>query len=113
VLCDGCKEPYRPAPHVVDELGLRSMSDSDEILLYRPVGCSRCNGTGYRGRHAILEVLVIDDELRDLIQSRKGARQIEAVAVKRGMRSIFADGCSKALAGVTSIEEVMRVIQDG
>jgi general secretion pathway protein E len=113
VLCDGCKESYRPAPHVVDELGLRSMSDSDEILLYRPVGCSRCNGTGYRGRHAILEVLVIDDELRDLIQSRKGARQIEAVAVKRGMRSIFADGCSKALAGVTSIEEVMRVIQDG
>jgi len=113
VLCDNCKQSYSPAPQVVEELGLRSIADSDEILLYRPVGCSHCNGTGYRGRHAILEVLVIDDELRDLIQSRKGARQIEAAAVKRGMRTIFADGCSKALAGVTSIEEVLRVIQDG
>lgn len=113
VLCADCKESYRPAPGVVEELGLRSIAESDEILLYRPTGCSQCNGTGYRGRHAILEVLVIDDELRDLIQSRTGARQIEAAAVQRGMRTIFADGCSKALAGVTSIEEVLRVIQDG
>ena len=113
LLCADCKESYHPAAGVIEELGLRSIAESDEILLYRPVGCSHCNGTGYRGRHAILEVLVIDDELRDLIQSRTGARQIEAAAVRRGMRTIFADGCSKALAGVTSIEEVLRVIQDG
>jgi general secretion pathway protein E len=113
LLCDDCKESYRPPPGVADELGLLSIADTDEILLYRPVGCSQCNGTGYRGRHAILEVLTIDDELRDLVQSRKGAREIEAAAVRGGMRTIFADGCSKALAGVTSIEEVLRVIQDG
>ena len=113
VLCDDCKESYSPPAHVIEELGLRSLAGSEEIRLYRPVGCSHCNSTGYRGRHAILEVLVIDDELRDLIQSGKGARRIEAAAVERGMRTIFADGCSKALAGVTSIEEVLRVIQDG
>ena len=113
ILCTDCRESYAPQQHVIEELGLQKLTDADEILLYRSSGCDHCNGTGYRGRHAILEILVIDDELRELIQARKDARQIEAAAAARGMRTIFADGCRKALAGVTSIEEVMRVIQDG
>jgi general secretion pathway protein E len=113
VLCGDCRESYTPPQHVIEELALDKLTDASDIVLYRSSGCERCNGTGYRGRHAILELLVIDDELRDLIQSRTDARQIEAAAAKRGMRTIFADGCSKALAGVTSIEEVLRVIQDG
>jgi len=113
VLCSDCRESYSPPQHVIEELALEKLTDASDIVLYRSSGCEHCNGTGYRGRHAILEVLVIDDELRDLIQSRTDARQIEAAAAERGMRTIFADGCSKALAGVTSIEEVMRVIQDG
>jgi len=113
VLCSDCRESYLPPQNVIEELSLDKLTDANDIVLYRSSGCERCNGTGYRGRHAILELLVIDDELRDLIQSRKDARQIEAAAAKQGMRTIFADGCSKALAGVTSIEEVLRVIQDG
>jgi len=113
VLCTDCRESYSPPQHVIEELSLDNLTDASDIVLYRSSGCECCNGTGYRGRHAIIEVLVIDDELRDLIQSRKDARQIEVAAAKQGMRTIFADGCSKALAGITSIEEVLRVIQEG
>ena len=113
ILCGDCRSPYTPAAQVIDELGLDRHAGREDIVLYRATGCERCNGSGYRGRHAILEVLVIDDALRDLIQSRTDVRKIEAAARERGMRTIFEDGCSKALAGVTSIEEVLRVIQDG
>ncbi|MDH4109090.1 MAG: type II secretion system ATPase GspE [Gammaproteobacteria bacterium] len=112
VLCPHCREQYEPAARLVQELGLERFVDGGEVLLYRSRGCEHCNGTGFQGRHAIMEMLVMNEELRSLVLGRKDARQLEAAALRTGMRSIYEDGCRKALAGVTAIEEVMRVIQE-
>jgi general secretion pathway protein E len=112
-LCNHCKEPYSPTRDVVDELGLREVAECDDIVLHRPVGCDSCNDTGYRGRLSILELLTMNDEVRALVSSRSDSRQIEKAAIQGGMRTIYHDGCVKALAGTTSMDEVLRVIQDG
>jgi len=112
-LCEHCKQPYQPSPELVSELGLEVVAADDDIVLYRPTGCGKCNNTGYRGRLSILELLTINDEIRRLVSERKDARQIEQAAIDGGMRTIYADGCAKALQGVTSMDEVLRVIQDG
>ena len=112
-LCAHCKEAYVPTSEVVHDLKLSGIADEDEIILYQPVGCDECNQTGYRGRQSILELLTMNDEVRKLVNNRSDARQIEAAAIKGGMRTIYEDGCAKALAGITSMDEVLRVIQDG
>jgi len=112
VLCPDCRERYEPPARLVDELGLERYANGETIYLYRPRGCDRCNGTGFQGRHAVMEMLVMNEELRNLVLARKDARQIEAAALRSGMRSIFEDGCRKALAGVTAIEEILRVTQE-
>ena len=112
-LCEHCREPYTPAAELVRELKLDQCTDKDDIVLYRPIGCDQCNATGYRGRQSILELLIMNDELRKLVHGQNDARQIEMAAIQGGMRTIYQDGCEKALAGITSMEEVLRVVQDG
>lgn len=112
-LCVHCRQSYTPAAELVTELKLDQCTDNDDIVLYRPIGCDQCNATGYRGRQSILELLTINDEVRKLVHQRTDARQIELAAIRGGMRTIYQDGCEKALAGITSMEEVLRVIQDG
>lgn len=111
-LCTHCREPYTPAPAMVRELKLDQCAPEDEITLYRPVGCEECNSTGYRGRLSILELLVMTDEIRKLVHGNTDARAIELAAIQGGMRTIYQDGCDKALAGNTSMEEVLRVVQE-
>ena len=82
------------------------------ITLYRPTGCASCNGLGYRGRVGILEILPLNDEIRRLVLRHAEAREIHAAAMEAGMRSMYQDGLAKACQGVTSLEEVMRVISD-
>jgi general secretion pathway protein E len=112
-LCEHCREPYSPDAQLVRELKLDEVSDSDEITLYRPVGCEHCNQTGYRGRQSILELLTIDESLRRLVHDKASAREIEAEAISNGMRTIYQDGCLKALQGITSMDEILRVVQEG
>ncbi len=112
-LCTRCRESFTADPVLVEELKLGELTDSDDIVLYRPTGCDDCNHTGYRGRQSILELLTIDDSIRKLVQHRATAREIESAAIAAGMRTIYQDGCEKALAGITSIDEVLRVVQDG
>jgi len=112
-LCTHCKEAYAPTAEVIDDLGLSKITEESEITLYQPVGCEECNETGYRGRQSILELLIMNDEVRRLVNNRSDARKIEEAAIKSGMRTIYQDGCAKALAGITSMDEVLRVIQDG
>jgi general secretion pathway protein E len=80
--------------------------------LYRPVGCAACGGTGYRGRTMIVELLVMTDALRALVLRQAEAQAIQAAAVAEGMQTMFGHGLRKALAGITSVEEVVRVIRD-
>jgi len=110
-LCPHCRETYEPLPGLVAETGLGRLAEGP-VTLYRPVGCDECNGTGYRGRTAVMEILVMDDAIRSLVLRSADAREIATAAVRGGMRTLYEDGLLKALDGTTSLEEVLRVARD-
>ncbi len=105
-VCDHCKEPLAPDPKVLVKLGLRE-EDLEGATLYHGKGCARCNGTGYRGRYALHELMVVDDDIRRAIIEGKSAAEIKAMARKKGMKTLREDGIKKALSGITTLEEVM------
>ncbi|NUS37658.1 MAG: type II secretion system ATPase GspE [Lysobacter sp.] len=104
-------ERYRPSPEEVEKFGLRKYQPDGELFLYRPRG-SALAPTGYLGRTTIIEFLVMDDELRRAVMRHAGMGEIEQLARQAGMRTMYEDGIAKALAGVTTIEEVLRVTED-
>jgi general secretion pathway protein E len=112
-LCAHCREPYRAMPELVRQLRLEAPADERPVMLYRPRGCDKCNGRGYFGRTAITELLVVSEAISRLVLQHAEAREIQRVAVSEGMRTMYEDGMLKALAGVTSVEEVLRVTRDG
>ncbi len=106
-LCPNCREPFTPAPETFEALGV-SPAGMDQ--LWRPVGCDMCGHGGFRGRIALLELLVLDADIERLVLGRAEARDIQAAA---GMRSMLEDGLVKAKAGLTTLEEVLRVTREG
>lgn len=104
--------PYEAPPEVIEQFELEKYTDERPIRLWKP-GSSASNPTGYRGRRAIMEFLVISDALRRLIMQHADASEIERQARAEGMRTMYEDGIAKAVAGVTTIEEVLRVTQEG
>ncbi|MDO9229644.1 MAG: type II secretion system ATPase GspE [Syntrophales bacterium] len=108
VLCPKCKEAYTPDGESLANLGI-DMKQLDRHPLYRKRGCTACMNTGYRGRTAIFEILILDDPLKRLILKTSDANQIQDEAMKRGMTNLLADGAKKVLEGTTTIEEVFRV----
>jgi general secretion pathway protein E len=111
-LCPQCREPVEALPEFARELGLDRLAKGGPVRLWRPRGCESCHATGYRGRTTISEVLVSDDALRRLILKRSDARELHTAAVASGMTGMFEDGATKALAGLTTIEEVLKVTRD-
>ena len=118
-LCLACREPYAPDPALLDSLGtpvidvaLTHASSVPVKALWHAKGCPACRGTGYTGRIALFGFLPVGDEVAKLILRRADAREIEGVAQALGHRSLLADGLIKAAAGLTTVEEVMRVAQD-
>jgi general secretion pathway protein E len=112
-LCPDCREPFDALPEFARELGLdRLAAGPGPVRLWRPGGCGSCHGTGYRGRTTISEVLVSTDALRRLILKRADARELHHTAVADGMTPMFGDGAAKALAGITTIEEVLKSTRD-
>ena len=109
LLCTHCRQPYPAMPELVEELRLHRFSESRDLVLYKPVGCEQCSGTGYRGRAAIMEFLVMSDPLRRLVLKHADAGELQAVAQREGMDTMYEDGLRKAVAGSTTIEEVLRV----
>jgi general secretion pathway protein E len=110
-LCPACRKPYAVLP----ELARRLHIDDDpahEHRLYAPVGCDQCEGTGYRGRVGIYELLIVSDEVRRLILAHAEAQEIHRVAVQEGMLTMYEDGIRKALLGMTTLDEVLRVTRD-
>ncbi len=110
-LCPNCREPYPAMAEMVEEMRLAQFADGP-VILHRPRGCEQCDGTGYRGRLAIHEFLVVSDDIRRLVMNHAQARQIEEIALKEGMYTMYEDGLRKAVAGLTTIEEVLRVTSD-
>ena len=108
-LCVECKQSYPASDAVIKEMKLKKFSKSDNILLYKAVGCTHCGGIGYKGRQAIIEFLPMSDNIRKKIMNHEEAGMIQKQAVEDGMLTIYEDGLLKAIQGVTTLEEVLRV----
>jgi general secretion pathway protein E len=110
VLCKDCKEVYTP-----DELALRSIGITDDqfqkAVIYRAVGCENCFHTGYKGRTAIFEMMILDSSLKSIILKTYDSNQIKNEALNRNMITLRQDGVQKVLSGISTIEEVLRVTQ--
>ena len=111
-LCANCCEMYTPTP---EELMTARISPDmaaarEGMVLYRKVGCPRCNRTGYKGRIGIFQLLIMNDELESLAAQNAHRDEIERAAAGAGMRSLWDDGIAKAAAGLTSLEELARVV---
>ena len=104
-LCQECREAYTPDADERAELSL-----ADDVVLYRAKGCSRCGGTGYRGRVALYEVMPIHGRIRRLVEA--STEEIFAAAVEEGMTTLRSDGIRLCLAGVSSMDEIRRVTGD-
>ena len=111
-LCNECKMPYKAEPALVEDLRLRRFAPSGDITLYKPVGCASCGGMGYRGRMAIIEFLQMTDPVRKLIMNHEEAGLIQKLAIEEGMTTMFENGLTKVLQGITTLEEVMRVTSE-
>ncbi len=108
-LCSSCKEEYKPSKQALLDAGFPL--NGDEVpTLYRAKGCTKCNGTGYKGRCGIYEVMVMSEQLERLTVARASAEEIKRAAIEEGMKTLRDDGLEKVRLGVTSIEEVMRVV---
>jgi general secretion pathway protein E len=111
-LCASCRQPYQPEAGLLHRLAPTICEPTDTCQLYRAVGCPDCHHSGYRGRMTISEILVMNDDLRALVADRADAATLRKAAIKAGMRSMQADGIQKALAGLTTADEVLRVTRD-
>jgi len=108
LLCPHCKEAYTPDEGTLDNLGL-GISVLEKNVFYRKKGCNLCMQTGFRGRTAIFEILVVDDDIKRMVLKTSDANQINELAIKQGMITLQQDGIYKVLAGITTAEEVLRV----
>lgn len=105
-VCKECKVASSPDPDVLRRLGI-SEKDMAGKSLYRGVGCEKCGGSGYNGRYAIHELLVVDEELEKAIVQEASSIELRDLAVKRGMKTLRDDGINKAFQGITTLEEVL------
>ena len=111
LLCEKCKEAYTPEAGALERIGWdpEDLADGPPVL-YRPVGCRTCSNTGYRGRIAVNEVMPISEELQRMTVERRSSEDMRNVAIEQGMRTLRQDGLAKVALGITSIEEVLRVV---
>lgn len=114
-LCPHCRCSYEPTAHELHELmhasGVNASTffPREGLVLYRPQGCPVCNHTGYRGRLAIFELLIVSDRIKELIISRKSVAEIREAAVNEGMHTLLQDGVRRVIAGETDLAEVLSV----
>ena len=108
-ICDACRAPYQPDARDLLAIGV---TDATDIDLSRGKGCDDCHGTGYRGRTGIYELFVITEEARGLILNKKPSGVLRRYAIEHGMVSLRDDGWAKVRAGITTIEELLRVTQE-
>ena len=107
-ICENCKEEY----YLEEDSPYRKILDCGDhpMTMFRGKGCSKCNGTGYKGRIAIQEFLVIDEEIGNLLDNGASTFEIEKAAIKNGMKKIHTDGIEKAIMGITTLDEIHRTV---
>ena len=109
-LCERCKEPYEPSEPELVAARFPWLPGEPVPLLHRAVGCSGCAKTGYKGRLALHEVMTVTEDIERLAVSRASSTEVAEVARRQGMVSLRDDGWSKVIEGVTSVEEILRVV---
>lgn len=109
VICAHCTEPYTPPAEALRRFGLDPAQHTG-LRLYRGLGCDHCHGTGYRGRIGVFELLVMNDRLSALALRGGSAQEIREAAQEKGMRLMWQDGVQKVLKGITTMEELLRVV---
>ena len=110
-LCPNCRRQYTPPPETLRLLNIAD-ADAASIPFYKSVGCDQCNHTGYRGRIGIYEVMKVTDKLRRLIAARASEDQVREAALAGGMISLGEDGLAKVKSGITTPEELLRVVTE-
>jgi len=111
LVCTNCKEPYEPTDEELYRIGIKRDLLSDGVI-YRARGCEKCIQTGYSGRMAIFEILLIDDEIRTLTLSSSDSSTIKRKALQNGLTTLKMDGVEKVINGLTTIDEVLRVTEE-
>ncbi|MCX7717103.1 MAG: GspE/PulE family protein [Candidatus Sumerlaeaceae bacterium] len=111
VLCPKCKQPFHPDANLLRRLS-GSRLDTEGAVFMRPVGCDSCRYTGFRGRTAIYEIIRMSEEIKRLVVDRQPANVIKKQALAEGMRPIREDGWLKVRAGLTTMDEVLRVTME-
>jgi len=112
-LCPDCKKEVKSPRHLLSAEAADMVRERSDATFYAPAGCPACNGTGYRGRTAIHEILIPDDRVKDVVASDGSLAAIREAALAAGMRTMLACGVEKAARGITSLQEVLRVIPHG
>jgi type IV pilus assembly protein PilB len=110
VVCPSCKEYYVPSADFLASLGANGASLPEGVKLARGAGCQECNQLGYRGRTAVYEVLRMSDPLREAVLQKKSALAVRELARREGMKTMKESALAKAIQGITSAEEILRVI---
>jgi type IV pilus assembly protein PilB len=110
-LCERCKAPMQNERELLESIGFPfEQAHEGELGFHKSVGCDRCGGTGYKGRVGIYELMVLDDEIREMILRRASAGEVSRAAQRNGMVRLREDGLLKAARSITTIEEVLRTV---
>ncbi len=111
-LCVECRQPQQVLPEIAQQFNLKRYTEELAPSLFKPIGCAACDGTGFRGRTTIVELMVMNDPIRRSILSKGDANEIRRAARDTGTESMRAHGIRKALEGMTTLEEVERVTRE-
>jgi len=109
-LCDRCKVAYQPDPYELAAMRIGYDTSQPVPVLHKPQGCTNCSNTGYRGRIALHEVMVVTEEIERMAVARSASAEISRLAISQGMTTLRMDGWAKAQLGHTSVEEILRVV---
>jgi type IV pilus assembly protein PilB len=109
-LCEFCKQPAEIEREILESMGFPFEHLTGGLEFHKGVGCDHCGGTGYRGRMGLYELMIVSEEIRSLILRRAPTDEISRVAEKEGMIRLRDDGLLKAAQGMTTVEEVFRIV---
>lgn len=111
-LCPNCRREHRPLPYEAEHLGVPE-DMRDDVVIYEPVGCQRCSGTGFYGRIGVYEIMEITPTLREMISHRAATGELRREALREGMRTMHSSAARLVLDGTTSLGELRRISVDG
>jgi len=110
VICPECKEVYTPEMGVMEELGV-DQKDASSLTIFKGAGCEKCAQTGFRGRQGIYELLMVNDDIRELILDKAASNKIKDKGRSNGMKTLREAGWDKVRSGISTVSEVLRVTQ--